>query len=250
MRQDAIKKEGKMLYLSLQSQRGDKKNVYPMLPDLDHNQHYFCLNKNFVTYICNHSCPPTKRIDIHMHTQEEFYYMKLVSAMTCAKLSRWSECFAHCLSALDVYDEDCDYLHDVFCFMAQSAYKMSVDLEWCCNILQRAKMLSCPSALDQTWKRLITFQGLLIEQGIFDLEDEMFAHSIKFFVQPTKSFEIFVRQHIEGKLAQVENNLAFQYVRQKFHDDCEEFCDKEPCLEQSFETTKKCWTKSIYGQIS
>lgn len=157
--------------------------------------------------------------------------------MTCSRLQRWSECFAFSLSALDEYQEEFSYLHDVLCSIALSGNKMGVSLDWCCEVLQEARL--CATSVDHSWKRIIVFQSGLTDNGFFDLENVVFGDSQHLFNQATDFYVAFMIQHIQAKMAQVEFNLAFQYVRQHFHSDCAEFCNKDPCLKQSFETTLK-----------
>jgi hypothetical protein len=82
-----------------------------------------------------------------------------------------------------------------------------------------------------------------LHEGMFALEEEVFLECVNMFVSPTEFFQTFVMQHLLGKLAQVENNLAFQFVRTKFHDECEGFCDREPIFDKSFEATKRLLDK-------
>lgn len=211
-------------------------HMYPLMPYLKQKENYFHLNKHFVI---QHDVIDVKplRLNPDTKTPEELYYKKLSNATICSKLQKWPECFAHSLSALDAYQRDCSYLHDVFCYIAQSGGKMYVPVEWCLNVLGEAKFLS--TSFEQTWKRLIVFQGILIDQGLFNLENEMFVKSIPLFVQSSEHGQMLLVQHIQSILAQVENNLAFQYVRQTFHDGCAEFCQKEPLHQYSFEATAK-----------
>jgi hypothetical protein len=214
--------------------------VYPLLPTLQHNEHYFCLNKNFIKNVS--AVTMKARMDPNRFTSVQLYYKKLIAAMVCARQQRWCECLAHSLSALDVYQVRFGHLHDVLCYIALSASKMSVPLEWCCNVLEEARQYHNFS-IEHTWQRIVVFQSILLQEGMFALEEEVFTECINMFVHPTEFFQTFVMQHLLGKLAQVENNLAFQFVRTKFHDECEAFCDREPIFDKSFEATKRLLDK-------
>lgn len=231
----------KLEYLRLAGKVAHPGRIHPLLPTLNHNRHYFCLNKNFIKYMTSFDLLPL-RLDLEKHTREELYYKKLSNAMMCAKLHRWPECFAYGLSALDAHEENYSYLHDVLCFIALAGGKMSVPLEWCCAVLEEARRVS--TSFEQTWRRLTTFQSLLVDRGLFDLENDLFNKSLGLFVQTSNFGQTLIEQHIQSLLAQVENNLAYQYIRQTFHDDCETFCTKEPHHKQSFEACAK-FLKSV-----
>jgi hypothetical protein len=227
----------KVAYMCLVSKQCDENNIYPILPVLKHNRHYFCLNKNLVKD--TDSLKLTKRLDLTGWSSEKLYYAKLTSAMVCAKLQRWSECFAHSMSALDCFRPGFDHIHDVYYYMALSGNNMSVPSSWCCAVLEEASQFSF--SIDHLWQRLIVFQGILIHNGHFALEKEMFDSSSNMFVHSTIHIQTFITQHLVGLLAQIENILAFQYARQKFHEDCN--CNKEPILEYSFEECQRLIAK-------
>ena len=233
-RQTRLMTEPQNVYMFCLNKMGYTSYIFPILPNLKHNQHYFCLNKNFVKIPVTEKEPriePTTEL-----TPKAIYFKKLTSAMTCEKLERWPEAFAYSLSALDAYQEEFSYLHDVFCYIAMSANKMAVPLQWCCKVLTEARLVS--TSLEQTWRRILVFQTVLIDNGLFELENKLFLESKKLFVTSTTFFQVLHENHINAKMEEVENNLAFQFVRQKFHFGCEDFCEKDACVQQSFGRTQ------------
>jgi hypothetical protein len=222
------------LYLCLLKIDPQERHIFPILPTLGHNQHYFCLNKNFVK---NDMGKIAKRIDPQTLTKEDLYYKKLCSAHACVKLQRWSECFAFSLSALDDYEQDFGHLHDVLSYIVWSGHKMAVSMDWCLKVLEEARLVA--TSIEHTWRRIIVFQSCLIENGFFELEHEVYTTSASLFVQGTDFMQQFKLNHLQAKLMHIENNLVFQYCRQHYHSDCELFCEKPPCIDQSFEATSK-----------
>lgn len=215
-------------------------DVEPILPTLKNQIKYICLNKNLIKNENFYSV--AQRQDPAKFKLRDLYFKKLASAVTCASLGRWSECFAHSLSALDIYQSKYSYLHDVFCYIALSASKMFVSLDWCCKVLGLA--LQCETSIEHAWRRLHAFQVLLNKQGMFELESEVYLTAKSLFVKCSEFYPPFLIQHLTGLMMQIEDNLAFQYVRQNFHNNCANFCEKDPCLKQSFAATQK-----LLGQI-
>jgi hypothetical protein len=223
--------DAKNAYMRLISKQCDEDTVLAILPVLKHNRHYFCLNKNLVKDVLSLKSKP--RLNLTGWSCEKLYYSKLTSAMACAKLQRWSECFAHSLSALDCYQPGFDHLHDVFCYVALSGNSMSVPSSWCCAVLEEASQFS--SSIEHLWQRILVFQGILIHNGHFALEQQLFDSSSNIFIQSTMFFQTLLTQHMMGLLAQIENILAFQFVRRKYHQDCTSSCIREPNFEYNFE---------------
>lgn len=234
IRQANLSNEPKNVYLCLMRIDPHEKYISPLLPTLKHNKHYFCLNKNFAK---NDIAKVNKRIIPDVLSQEQLFYKKLSSALVCAKLQRWSECLAFSLSALDDYQPEYAHLHDVLTYIAWSGNKMSVSMDWCIKVLEEAKLVA--TSIEHTWRRVTVFQSCLIENGFFDLENEVYGAALPLFVQGTEHLQTFKLHHLQAKLAQIENNLVFQYCRQHFHTDCIDFCEKPPCIEQSFEATSR-----------
>ena len=170
-------------------------------------------------------------------TLEDIYYRKLISAMTCAKLERWSECLAHGLSALDAYQQGFSHLHDVLCYIARSAGKMFVSVYWCCLVLKEARLQA--TSVEQLWTRTIILQGILLDHGMFALELEVFQNGRQIIVDTTHYYQSLLLQHLQGRLAQAENCLAVQYVHQTFHKYCESECERIPNFEYSYEKAQQ-----------
>lgn len=213
---------------------------FPLLPDLKQKKHYFCLNKNFDFYDPALVIKPL-RIDANTLTTKEVYYKKLMSAFATSKMSRWSECLAHCLSALDVYEEGFSHQQDILCLLIQSCCKMSVALKFSCDVLNESRALV--NKIEHTWKRALVFHSLLVEEGLHEM-----AISVFFYMKskiPTQSFfyKELVHQHLVCLQSQVEFNLAFQYIRQVFHQDCSQFCERDPCANYSFAQTNNILRK-------
>lgn len=221
----------KTAYLCSMQKEAKDVNMLPILPVLLHNKHYFCLDRNCVKDV--DVLPLKARLDMTDWSCEQLYYAKLTNAMNCAKMQRWAECFAHSLSALDCHQPDYEHVHDVFMYMATSAGTLSVPIDWCCNVLDRASLYS--TSLEHAWQRIIVFQGILLHNGMFDVEKEVFDMSAAIMVQSSSFYQSLLIQHMLGQLAQIENILAYQYVRQKFHSDCEAFCKREPCINYTYE---------------
>lgn len=215
-------------------------DVEPILPELKSKHQYACLNKNFIRNDNFHSI--SQRIEAENIPKKDLFFKKLTSAVTCATLKRWSECFAHSLSALDIYQPTFLYLHDLYCLIVLSASQMAVSLHWCCKILIEA--LYCESSIEHMWRRINVFQVLLTKQGLFDLESEVYTTIKQSFAKCSLFYSPFLSQHLTCLLMQVEDNLAFQYVRQRFHSNCTELCNKDPCLKESFASTLR-----LLGQI-
>lgn len=213
----------------------DVSNISPLLPELKHKQHYFCLNKNFAK--TNGPNRVLRRLNPDQFKAEELFFMKLCSSVTCASTERWSECFAHGLSALDVYTPQFSYLHDVLCWIALAACKMSVSVEWCCKVLEEARYVS--TSVDHSWRRLLVFQALLLQNGLFGIEQELYTMLKPLILKCSFFYQVLLLQHLQGLMAKIENNLVFQYVRQNFHMNCSSFCEKDPCIEKSFAATQK-----------
>lgn len=236
VRQAVVPRTAKNVYMFSMRMDGTEENIEPILPDLKHNKHYFCLSTDFVM---KRDLKKTKqRINPNLYSPGEIFYKKMSSALVCVKLQRWCECFAFSLSALDDFRPEFACLHDVLCNIALSGAHMSVSFDWCCEVLNDA--MECTSgALDHTWKRILVFQSLLIQNGFFDLEYDLFQDSRDTFLQVSDHFQTYVIQHIQAKMFQIEFNLVFQYVRQTYHSYCEDFCQKEPCLKHSSFATQK-----------
>jgi hypothetical protein len=211
-------------------------NIYPILPTLMQTpERGWITNKHMVM---NEVTKTQTRINLSTLGLEDIYYKKLTSAHTCAKLQRWSECFAFSLSALDDHQQGMSNLHDCFCLMALSGSKMSVSLEWCCKVLEEARVCVAKS-IEHTWHRVTTFQSCLRDNGFFELEKEVYEKSLPLFVHNLPCGQKIKFNHLLALLNHIENNLAFQYGRQTFHSECENFCEKPPCLDQSFEATSR-----------
>lgn len=235
IRQSLLMPDPKTCYLSLMRIDGNEKNLYPLLPELEHKPRPVQLGKHFVK---NDVAKMMTRLDVATLTPLQCYYYKLSSALTCSKLHRWSECLAFSLSALDSYQPNASHhLHDVLSLIAHSASKMSIDIGWCCKVLEEGRL--CSTSIDHIWRRVIVFQNCLKDNGFFELENEVYIHSLGVFVQGTEYYQIFKVTHLQAKLAQIENNLAYQYGRQHFHNDCDDFCEKRPRIEQSFEAISR-----------
>lgn len=234
VRQSLLVYNAKNTYLTYLRMDLGENHIFPVLPWLKHNKHYFCLNKIFAK---KEMPKKVLRIDDKGLSEEDAFLKKLASAQACAFLQRWSECFSFSLSALDNYQPGFLYLHDVFCNIALAGIKMAVPFDWCCQILEEAKQ--CATSFETTWKRGLVFQTMLIEYGFFELELEVFQHLQKIIAPLSDHFQTCTIQHVQSLLAQVEFNLTFQYIRQHFHSECPDVCEKEPFLPQTFAATEK-----------
>lgn len=238
IQQSLVPSSAKKHYILKMRMDADISDICPMVPTLQHKYHYFCLNSDFA--IKKDLDKSQKRLDPASLTPEEIFFKKMSSSLACLKFQRWSECFAFSLSALDDFQPQFggdDVLHDLLCNIALSGTKNAVPLDWCCKILEDAK--ECATGLDHFWKRILAFQAVLIQNGFFDLEYEVFHQVKSIFLQVSDHFQTLLIQHLQAKLFQVEFNLVFQFVRQNFHFCCYEFCKKDPCFKQSGFTTRK-----------
>lgn len=235
IRQAVVPHSAKNVYMFSMRMDATEASICPILPDLQHKHHYFCLSTDFA--VKKDLKKNQQRLNPALLTPEEIFFKKLSSALACVKLHRWSECFAFSLSALDDYKLEFECLHDVLCYIALSGTKTAMPLDWCCRVLEDAK--KCATALDHTWKRILVFQSILVQNGFFDLEFDLFHKAQDIFLQVSDHFQTFLIQHILAKLLQVEFNLVFQFLRQNFHDACQDFCKKEPCFKQSSFVTQK-----------
>lgn len=213
--------------------------LFPILPDLKHKRHYFCLNKNLDFY--DPLVVKQTRIDASTQTSEELYYKKLMSAFATSKINRWSECLAHCLSAIDAYEEGFEHQQDVLCLLLQACSKLSVPLKFSCDVLDESRPLV--NKIEHTWKRCLVFHNLLVEEGLYDFAKSVFLYTKSKIPSQSTFYGDLVYQHLLCLQAQIEFNLAFQYIRQVFHQDCSEFCDRDPCMTFSFGQTNSILTK-------
>ena len=151
-------------------------------------------------------------------TPEDIYYLKLFCAESCAKRERWSESFAHGISALDHHKNSFPYLHNLFCQLALAAGKMSLETDVWIDMLLKAQEYD--EFIYNKWKRWIVFQTLLVHHGLFDLERKVFSHGLD-HIHLKSSFRVqLMTNHVHSLMAQIENNIAFQFLRQTFHQDC------------------------------
>lgn len=236
LKQNNIPSNAKNIYLTTIAKEGRCTNVFAFLPTLKHNKHYFCLNKNLVKDT-DEATRASRRKEL-IYSRNELFYYKLCSALTTAKLQRWSECFAHSLSALDNYQEGFDHVHEVLCFIAYSGSYMSVPPIWCCSVLEEASLHA--TSMEHIWRRLIVFQTILLNNGMFTLEKEVFNAAQHTFIQSTAFFQQFVGQHLQGKMARIENIMAHLHTRQKYHEDCDDTCKRQPCFDYTWAEVEFC----------
>lgn len=165
-------------------------------------------------------------------SQEELYFMKLFCAESCSKRERWAECFAHALSALDNRKDSDPYLHNLYCQLALAAGKMSIHPEYWIKLLNSAKQSE--QYKYNKWRRIVTFQKLLVHHGLFDLEKTVFAHGSEHIPQSSSFRMQLMTLHIYALMAQVENIAGFQFLRQTFHQRCNaKTCGKPTLIKYS-----------------
>lgn len=208
-----------------------------IMPSLKDDKHYACLNRNFVKDIS--TLKLKERLDVSHWSVQQVYYGKLTSAMACSRAQRWAECFAFALSALDSasFQSDLDHLPHVFYYLVLSAGHLSISAGWCCDVLTQARLFA--TSPEHSWQRLIAFQAVILQHGYFSLEQDVFEQSLPLFVKRTAFYQQFLTQHLHGLLAQIEYALAYQYVRQRFHEQCDDFCQVEPNMQYNFEECKR-----------
>lgn len=234
LRQLSADSNYKNTFLQLVAKEAQPNCVFPILPLIDEGRHYFCLNRNFAKTNALSLNDKLKRIDPRSMSLNDLYFAKLCSTLTCAKLQRWSESFAHALSALDCW-QDNPYLHHLFCYIALAANNMSVSLKWTLDVLDLAYMHG--KSIDEQWVRYIVLQNCLLKNGHYGLETKLYNLKQDIFVACNNYHQVFHIQHLLCLLAHVEENLVFQYLRQNFHQDCQVFCNKPVFLEKTFEAT-------------
>lgn len=165
-------------------------------------------------------------------SQQELYYMKLFCAESCSKRERWAECFAHAVSALDHRNDSDPYLHNLYCQLALAAGKMSLSPEVWIKLLNSAKQSEQYNY--NKWRRIVTFQKLLVHHGLFDLEKAVFTHGSEHIPSSSNFRMQLMTLHIYALMAQVENIAAFQFLRQTFHQKCNaKTCGKPTLMKYS-----------------
>lgn len=149
------------------------------------------------------------------------------------KRERWSESFAHALSALDLHEESFPHLHNVFCQLALAAGKMALHEDTWIALLLSAKQND--KYIHQKWRRIVTFHQLLVHHGLFDLERAVFTFGEKHIPSSSGLYVQLMTQHLYALMARIENIAGFQYLRQTFHEMCNpSTCGKPALVQYSF----------------
>lgn len=201
------------------------------LPVLTHAHDYYPFNVDYTPEV--HADHKGRPVDVKDMSLEEMYYMHLFCAESCSKRERWSECFAHALSALDFHTEPDPHLHNVYCQLALAAGKMSLYSDVWIRLLCSARQKD--EFIYHKWRRIVTFHSLLVHHGLFDLEYTVFCYARDHIPSASTFHTRLLTQHLQSLMAQVENIAGFQFLRQTFHETCDaRTCGKPPLLEFSF----------------
>lgn len=217
----------------------------PVPPELALPNNYTFSNEDFIemTYTGTKLAP----YDVSSLTQESLFYVKLVLATNAAEFNRWSECWAHGLSALDMSTMFTPCFHDVMCILAKSSGMSSLYKSIPTRLLKLAR-LHGDTAVDHIWQRLLVLHQLCIHWGFFILEEDVFQFCNKIFPKQTELYHNLLRQHLKSLMIQIENIILFQSARKQYHADCtnsdlDYSCDKEPLLHVSFLQARKLLEK-------
>lgn len=193
-----------------------------MSPILMHENDYFPFNMDYSMAAHAVNCGP--EFDLTGKTHQDVYYLNLFNAESCIKRDRWSESFAYALSALDYRREATfHHLHHLFCQLALSAGKMSLHFDVWINLLYNAQKTDL--YIHDKWRRIVVFHRLLTHHGLFDLEKMVFSYGFNHISSGSTIHSQLLMQHLYALMAQVENMMGFQFLRQTFH----ESCDKRTC---------------------
>lgn len=208
-------------YLQSLNPSDREKNPVLVLPLLAHVHEYYEVHEDHITVVHGDNRGP--EYNIAGKSQQELYFIKLFCAEACMKQERWSESFAHALSALDLYQDTFPHLHNLYCQLALAAGKMVRNPDIWIQLLHSAQQKD--KYIYHKWRRIVTFHQLLVHHGLFDLERTVFAYGEKCIPSNSGLHMMLLTQHVNALMAQVENIAGFQYVRQTFH----EFCNPRTC---------------------
>lgn len=209
--------------------------VNPLLPLLNHSHHY-TFNEDTFLPVTGHVPRKILLASDHM-TESNLFYLKLLAASLSANTSRWAECWAHSLSALDYYDNQKDVYHHLMCLLALSGGMNSLQETICLKALEEAR--SNETNIEHTWQRLVTFQQLCNQWGFFKLEKEVFELGMELVGNKTVFYYQMIHHHLKSLLLQIEDILMFCVVRRQYHSQCHQetnFCNKPLLMEYSFVT--------------
>jgi hypothetical protein len=204
---------------------------YAILPTLNHEHTY--LDGDIQTMVrVDDGMLELKKYALLDHTQEEIFMARLFSASATTFYMQWPECWAHSLSALD-HALTGNYLHDVYCHLAQSGGRSGCTLRSVLLALEHAR--GTAYKMEHPWQRLLVFQDLLVHWGFYNLEREVFEKGRDIIPKNTIYYYKLIRQHLKAVLHYAEDIALFQHIRQAFHAECDdERCDKPDYIEYSF----------------
>lgn len=202
----------------------------PMLvsPLLAHEHHYFPYNQNYNTEA--HSSNEGPEHSINDTPPKDIYYIKLFCAEACAKRDRWSESFAHAMSALDHHKDNFPYVHNLFCQLALAAGKMSLKEDWWLDFLLKAQEYDY--FIYNKWRRVVVFHNIATHHGLFDMEKKVFLYGLDNIPMGSGFRMQLLTQHIQALMAQIENNAAYQFLRIVYHENCNSHTCEKPIYYQ------------------
>lgn len=157
------------------------------------------------------------------YSKKTMYFSKLECGLTCLRKHRYAEAWAHFLSALDFCQPGFPLQSRLLDWLAELACILHLPMPVCYYALRQSSQ--AVKAFDENWHRWQVFHHMCCILGLFDLAEEVYLMHVEFPLDCTFSYW-FKRQHLEGMMLHIEDNLVFQYARFTFHQKCSETCER------------------------
>lgn len=185
---------------------------------------YLYENRDFFLYEENYRPKKLSRRSMLPYSKRTMYFLKLELGIGSLRQNRYAEAWSHLLSALDHCEPGFPLMSRMMDNLAICSSILHLPLAITLHAVKQS--LDLGKTFDDSWGSWMAFSVMCRFHGFYELSMKVYIDVISEIPRDCYSSYWLRRNHLECMMAQIEDNIMYQYCRSTFHKDCMLDCNK------------------------